>query len=212
MAGIIGSAVAFAIITLVAASFEPEPVDLLGPYTNESARWPFGGCAEVLKTYPAPGKQLSSPKTYEVDWNIKITVVFSRPVTRILWPFDNRVWIHSKFLSTEKERDGFERRFTLERSGLLRDNIPNLVDCAKWACLVAIHGEWIEYWRASVAATERGNIFNDEYEFSFTLLKSLANRARYYVYDCCIRVYITQNVVPEFKITVGHRPISDHIC
>jgi len=177
MAGTFGQAIAFTLLIVFVASLDPEPPEFLGPYTNESARWPFGGCAEVLKIYPAPGRKLPPPKTYEENWNVKVTVVFSRPVTRVLWPFDDRAWIQSKFLRTTKQE--FERFNTRNgHSGLLRDDIPNLVRCAKWACLVAIHGEWIQFWRASVAPTNRGNIFNDEYEFSFSLSKSLEDRVR----------------------------------
>jgi len=178
MAGILSSAVAFILIIVSTASVDPEPPEYLGPYSNESARWPFGGCAEVQKIYPAPGRKLPPPKFYEKNWNIRVTVVFSRPVTRVLWPFDDRAWIQSKFLRKEFKRFKPPETTGNSRSGLLRDDLPNLVHCAKWACLVAIHGEWIQFWRASVAPTERGNIFNDEYEFSFSLSKSLEDRVR----------------------------------
>lgn len=85
---------ALAIFTVPAVSLNLEPPEFLGPYTNNPARWPYGGCVEVSKIYPAPGSRLlPPPDKYAKDWNLTITVVFSRPVTRILWNYDTRVWL-----------------------------------------------------------------------------------------------------------------------
>ena len=81
-----------------------EPPELLGPHTDDPTRWPYGGCAEVVKIYPAPGSHLPPPpEIYADDWNVTITVVFSRPVTRILWDYDIRIWLRNVSLSKDSK-------------------------------------------------------------------------------------------------------------
>lgn len=83
------------LVTLViciasALSLNLNPPWYLGPYAENPIRWPYGGCVEVSKIYPAPGTHLPpSLNKYAEEWNLTITVVFSRPVTRILWKFTN---------------------------------------------------------------------------------------------------------------------------
>jgi len=86
--------VALVVFTVSAVSLNLEPAEFLGPYTDDSARWPYGGCVEISKIYPAPGSHLPSPHNkYAKEWDLTITVVFSRPVTRILWNYDIRIWL-----------------------------------------------------------------------------------------------------------------------
>ena len=81
--------VAFAVFMVSVISLNLEPPEFLGPYTDDPIRWPYGGCVEVTKIYPAPGSHLPPPFNKRAqNWNLTITVVFSRPVTRILWNFN----------------------------------------------------------------------------------------------------------------------------
>ena len=70
------------------------PPQYLGSFSNDPIRWPYGGCVEVARIYPAPGGPLPSPlNKYAKEWNVTITVVFSRPVTKITLDFKDRTWL-----------------------------------------------------------------------------------------------------------------------
>ena len=86
--------IALTIFMVSVISLNLEAPEFLGPYTNDPIRWPYGGCVEVTKIYPAPGSHLPPPFNKRAqNWNLTITVVFSRPVTRILWNHDIRLWL-----------------------------------------------------------------------------------------------------------------------
>lgn len=98
---------AFVIFIVPVVSLNLEPPEFLGPYTDDPARWPYGGCVQVSRIYPAPGSLLLPPlDPYAKDWNLTITVVFSRPVTRILWNYDIRVWLRNVALSNDSKWSG----------------------------------------------------------------------------------------------------------
>lgn len=98
---------ALAFFVVSAVSLDLEPPEFLGPYTDEPARWPYGGCVELSKIYPAPGSHLHPPlDKYAKNWNLTITVVFSRPVTRILWNYDIRIWLQDAPLLSNNSKRG----------------------------------------------------------------------------------------------------------
>ena len=98
---------ALTIFTVSAASLNLEPPEFLGPYTDDPTRWPYGGCVEVSKIYPAPGSHLLPPADkYAKYWDLNITVVFSRPVTRILWDYGIRTWLRNSSLNRDSELAG----------------------------------------------------------------------------------------------------------
>lgn len=93
------------LFTVSVVSLNLEPPEFLGAYTDDPARWPYGGCVEVSKIYPSPGSHLLPPPDgYAKDWNLTITVVFSRPVTKILWNYDIRTWLYPKIPGTNSRK------------------------------------------------------------------------------------------------------------
>lgn len=102
----VNSLVTIAIFIVSALALNLDPPQYLGSYSSDPAKWPYGGCVEVTKIYPAPGSRLPpSLNKLAREWNVTITVVFSRPVTRVVWNFKNRTWlrigryVHSKISS-----------------------------------------------------------------------------------------------------------------
>ena len=99
--------VALAIFMVPTASLNLDPPEFLGPYTDDPTRWPYGGCVEVSKIYPAPGSHLPPPADrYARYWNLTITVVFSRPVNRILWNVGIRKWLWNTQLYEDSKWSG----------------------------------------------------------------------------------------------------------
>jgi len=100
--------VALAVFAVYVVSLNLEPAEFMEPYTDDSARWPYGGCVEVTKIYPAPGSHLPPPlNKHAKEWNLTITVVFSRPVTMIRPTyFDFDAWYRfSREYRDPKNRD-----------------------------------------------------------------------------------------------------------
>ena len=82
----------FLLVSTLALNLSPP--HYLGSYSDSPTRWPYGGCVEVTKIYPAPGLQLPPPlNKYAKEWNVTITVVFSRPVTATIRNFKDRTWL-----------------------------------------------------------------------------------------------------------------------
>ena len=99
-------------------SLNLEPTEFLGSYPGDPTRWPYGGCTEVVKIYPAPGSHLlPPPDIYAEDWNLTITVVFSRPVTRVSWDYDIRIWLWNVSLSNDSK---WWRGLVVRGTGLLK--------------------------------------------------------------------------------------------
>lgn len=91
--------VALGIFTVSVVSLNLNSPEFLGPYTDDPARWPYGGCVEVSKIYPPPGSHLLPPvDKYAQYWNLTVIVVFSRPVTRVLWNHGIRTWLRNASL------------------------------------------------------------------------------------------------------------------
>ena len=154
-------------------SLNLNPPWYLGSHAANPVRWPYGGCVEVSKIYPAPGSHLPpSLNKYAKEWSLTITVVFSRPVTRILWKFTNRTRLR---LTPQGMKDS-----SGQRSSLVAINYHSLADlcacagiqlnrtCTRNACLFLKLGKmYVMYMPTTSGPTRRGNVFSDEFEFIF---------------------------------------------
>ena len=142
------------------------PAWYLGSYTENPVRWPYGGCVEVSKIYPAPGSHLPpSLNKYAEDWNLTITVVFSRPVTRILWKFTNR----TRLRLTPQSKQNCTLSIAISFTELCAcADIQLNRTCTRNACLFLKLGKmYVMYMPATSGPTQRGNLFSDEFEFTF---------------------------------------------